>query len=47
MSEQPPEPPPEEPYQIPGTHPAWEPDTLPNQPMKAKDVTPFIPKVVD
>ena len=40
------EPPPEEPYEIPGTEPAWEPDTLPNHPVRAADAEPLIPKVI-
>jgi len=44
MSE--PQPPPEQPYSLPGTEPAWEPDTLPNRPLTAKDASPFVPKII-
>lgn len=43
----PPEPPPEEPYSLPGTEPAFEPATLPDKPLTAADVKPFIAKVID
>jgi hypothetical protein len=41
-----PAPPPEQPYQLPGTQPAWEPFTLPERPMTAKDAAPLVPKVI-
>lgn len=41
-----PEPPPEEPYQLPGTEPAWEPDTLPEQPLKASGAACFVSKLI-
>lgn len=40
------EPPPEEPYELPGTEPAWEPETLPGRPLTAKDAAPFVPKAI-
>jgi hypothetical protein len=43
---QPAQPPPEEPYQLPGTVPAWEPDTLPEHAMTAKDAAPLVPNVI-
>jgi hypothetical protein len=47
MSEpRPPQPPPEQPYQLPGTEPAWEPDTLPEHPLRAQNVPALIPKVI-
>lgn len=42
MSEQPPE----EPYEIPGTVPAWEPETLPPHGLTAELAAPLIPKQV-
>ena len=41
-----PTPPPEQPYQLPGTQPAWEPDTLPEKPLTAKAAAALIPKVI-
>lgn len=40
------QPPPEEPYTLPGTVPAWEPETLPDRPMTAQDAEPLIAKVI-
>jgi len=41
-----PQPPPEQPYQLPGTTAAWEPSTLPNQPLTAAAASPFLPKLI-
>jgi hypothetical protein len=38
--------PPEEPYEIPGTVPAWEPETLPPHGLTAELAAPLIPKQV-
>ena len=40
------EPPPEEPYELPGTEPAWEPSTLPNQPLTAARASVFVAKEI-
>lgn len=40
------EPPPEQPYEIPGTEPAWEPDTLPGQPLTAAKAAALLAKVI-
>jgi hypothetical protein len=40
------QPPPEEPYELEGTEPAWEPATLPDRPLTAKDAMPFVMKVI-
>lgn len=48
MTEPPePEPPPEQPYSLDGTEPAFEPGTLPEQPLTAAKAAVFIPKVID
>ena len=39
-----PEPPPEQPYELPGTSAAWEPDTLPEHPLRAEDCLPLCGK---
>jgi hypothetical protein len=40
------EPPPEEPYELPGTEPAWEPETLPNRGLTAAGAMPFVSKII-
>ncbi len=44
MSE--PDPSGEEPYELPGTDPALEPGTLPEQPLTAAKAEPLIPKII-
>lgn len=45
MSDQPPEPtPPNIDDDLPGTSPAWEPNTMPNRPLTAAAAAAFLPK---
>lgn len=40
------EPPPEQPYSLPGTEPAWEPSTLPEQPLTAARASALLSKEI-